>query len=182
MDLLGPTVPDGADRGDAVRLFRRNKRAPTDQQPQKFDPSSDEGIIGLYYSILGTADENFAKAVVDHLERLHEPGGYVREKRQHDFMDLGMKRVYLDALDDIELTVEDTISAPQVGIKKRGMAVVVARWRARGVHNRPLVGIPPSGEEVTIEGMSYTTFRNYNLRVEYSYWHMPELTRRVAER
>jgi hypothetical protein len=165
-----------------VSLFRRNKRAANDQKPQKFDPTSDEGIIGLYYSILGKADENFAQAVIDHLKRLHEPGGYALEKRQHDFMDLGMKRTYLDALDNIELTVEDAICVPEVGIKKRGMAVVVARWTARGVHNRPLAGIDPSGEEVTIEGMSYTTFRNYNVRVEYSYWHMPELTRRVAER
>ena len=165
-----------------MRLFRRKKSAADDQKPQKFDPTTDEGIVGLYYSILGQADDHFAQAVVAHLMRVHEPGGYAQEKSQHDFMDLGMKRTYLDALDDIEFAVEDAFGVSNVGIKKRGMAAVVARWKARGIHNRPLMGVAPSGEEITIEGMSYTTFRNYNIRVEYSYWHMPELTRRVTER
>ena len=165
-----------------MSLFRRKKSAANDQKPQKFDPTTDEGIVGLYYSILGKADDDFSQAVVAHLKRLHEPGGYAQEKSQNDFMDLGMKRTYLDALDNIEFTVEDAICVANVGIKKRGMAAVVARWKARGIHNRPLIGVAPSGEEVTIEGMSYTTFRNFNIRVEYSYWHAPGLTRRVIER
>jgi len=40
-----------------------------------------------------------------------------------------------------------------------------------------VAGLVPNGEQVTIEGTTYTTFRNYNIRLEYTYWHMAELTR-----
>jgi hypothetical protein len=35
---------------------------------------------------------------------------------------------------------------------------------------------------VTIPGVTYTTFRNYYLKLEYTYWHFPELGRKLAER
>src|SRR5438309_6601286 len=160
MDLLGHERPDGADRGNAVSIFSRKKRALKHQAPQEVDPSGDEGIVGLYYSILDTVEEEYAKAAVRHLERLHQPGGYALEKKENDFMDLGMKREYLDAMDDMELTVEDTFCMPQLGLKKRGMAVLVTRWKVRGLHNRPLAGLAPSGSQLEIEGMTYTSFRN----------------------
>jgi hypothetical protein len=161
-----------------VSLFRRKKK------PTGFDvdPTSDQGIIGLYYSILDRIDEAFSDAATSHLERLHEPDGYAREKQGRDFMELGMRRTYLDALDDLEFTIDDAITVPELGIRKRGGAAVVTRWTARGTQNRPLAGVPAGGEQVTIEGMTYTTFRNYNIRAEYTYWHMVELTRRMVER
>jgi hypothetical protein len=163
-----------------VSIFRSKKRAIKKQEPQDVDPDTDEGIVGLYYSIMGTVDEEYVKAASSHLERLHQPGGYAREKQEQDFMDLGMGRPYLDALDDIEFTIEHTMSVPETAMKKRGMAVLVTRWTVRGVHNRPLAGVAPSGEQITIEGMTYTSFRNYNVRTEYSYWHLPERTRRMV--
>jgi hypothetical protein len=163
-----------------VSIFRSKKRARRKQKPGEVDPDTDEGIIGLYDSILATVEEEFTKAVSIHLEHLHQPGGYAREKQQHDFMDLGMRRSYIDALDDIEFTIEDTMCLPQLQMRKRGMAVLVTRWTVRGVHNRPLAGVAPSGDQITIEGMTYSTFRNYNVRVEYTFWHMPELTRRMV--
>ena len=163
-------------------IFRRKKRALKNQRPEDVDPSTDEGIVGLYFSLLGQAEEAYANAVTDHLRRLHEPGGYGREKREHDFMDLGMKKTYLDGLDDMEITVEDSVTSPQLGMRGLGQAVVISRWSVRGVHNRPFAGIAPSGQQVTIEGITYTTFRNYNIRVEYTYWQLPELTRRMTQR
>jgi hypothetical protein len=161
-----------------MRLFGRKKKEGID-----VDPATDEGIIGLYYSIVGTIEADFANAAAAHLERLHEPGGYAREKSEHDFMDLGMKRSYIQALDDLQFEVQDSVSLPMLPLKRRGGAVIVSRWTARGVHNRPVVaGVVPSGEQVTIEGMTHTTFRNYNIRLEYTYWHMAELTRRMVER
>jgi hypothetical protein len=163
-----------------MRLFGRKKK---EGESGVIDPESDEGIIGLYYSIIGRVDSDFAGAAAAHLERLHEPGGYAREKSEHDFMDLGMKRSYIGALDDLQFKVEDSVTVSQLGLRRRGMAVIVSRWTASGVHNRPVVaGVSPSGERVTIEGITYTSFRNFNLRLEYTYWHMAELTRRMVER
>ena len=161
-----------------MSLFRRSKKA----QATEIDPTTDEGIVGLFYSILGEIVDDFATAATDHLGRVHEPGGLAREKQRRDFMELGMDRSYLDALDDMEFTVDGAISVPQMGVRNRGTAVVVTRWTARGVHTRPLDGVEPTGEQVTIEGMNYTTFRNFNIRSEYTYWHVVEFTRRMVER
>ena len=164
-----------------MSLFRR-KKVETEMVNLDVDPAKDQGMIGLYYRLTVEAEEDFANAVTTHLARIHEPGGIVREKQEHDFMELGMKRDYLDALDDIEFKVEDVVSAPVLQMKKRGQASLVTRWTARGVHNRPLGDMPPTGEAVTVEGMTYTSFRNYNIRVEYTYWQIPEVTRRMVER
>jgi hypothetical protein len=164
-----------------VRLFGRKKE--TEQQGARIDPATDDGIIGIFYAIVDRVEADFANATAAHLQRLHEPEGYAREKSEHDFMDLGMSRDYLYALDDLEFTVQDSVTVPQYPVRRRGMAVVVSRWTARGTHNRPLAdGDEPSGEQVTIEGVTYTAFRNYNIRTEYTYWHMPEFTRRMVER
>jgi hypothetical protein len=166
-----------------MRLFGRKKEQEQEQEGASLDPTTDEGIVGLFYSILERIEGDFRDAAGTHLERLHEPGGYAREKSAHDFMDLGMKRSYIDALDDLQFTLEDSVTVPQLPLKRRGTAVVVSRWTARGVHNRPgVAGLAPSGEQVTIEGMTYTSFRNFNIRVEYTFWHMTEFTGRMTER
>lgn len=168
-----------------MRLFRRNKKDQVEESEQvdfDMDPLKDPGLVGLFFRILTEAENEFAKAVTTHLERIHEPGGYAREKQEHDFMELGMKRDYLDALDDIEFTVDEIEADVEVPIRKRGFATLLTRWTARGTHTRPLNGLQPSGEPITIEGITYTTFRNYNIRVEYSFWQAPELTRRMVER
>jgi hypothetical protein len=166
-----------------VSFFRRSKKKDEDVGEMSFDmdPLKDPGMIGLFFRTMGVVEDKFAEAVTTHLVNIHEPGGYAREKQAHDFMDLGMRREYLDALDDIEFTVDEVISAPESGLKKRGTATMVTRWKVRGVHSRPLSGVAPSGEQVTVEGITYTTFRNYNIRVEYTYW-TSDLARRMVER
>ena len=162
-----------------MKLFGRKEK---EKQKPVGDPTEDEGVIGLWRSKMAIAEGVFLDDVVRHLSSLHEPGGIAREKRENDFMDLGMGRRYLDALDDIEFSVEDSATLLQMGVRKRGMAQVMTRWSVRGVHNRPLLGIPPSGQQVTLRGVTYTTFRDYQIRVDYSYWEFPELTRRMVER
>jgi hypothetical protein len=164
-----------------MRLLGR-KKPDKKQNPADVDPSTDEGIIGLFYSILGEVEDDFGNAARRHLARIHEPGGYDREKAEHDFMDLGMRRSYIEALDDIEFSVQDSVVMPFLPARRRGMAHVVSRWEVRGIHNRPLLSIEPSGQQVTIAGLTFTTFRNYNVRVDYSYWEMPALTGRMVGR
>ncbi len=52
---------------------------------------------------------------------------------------------YLNAFPDLQVTVED-----QVAEGDR----VVTRWRARGTHQAELMGIPPSGNQVDIDGIT----------------------------
>jgi hypothetical protein len=144
--------------------------------------AGEEGIVGLFVAKMAAAEAEFANYVVGHLERLHEPGGYAREKQENDFMDLGMRRSYLDALDDIEFSVDQRLVYAEYGIRKRGGAQTLTHWTVRGVHNRPLLGIAPSGDQVTLTGVTFTTLRNYKIRVDYTYWEFPQLTRRMVER
>jgi hypothetical protein len=158
-----------------MKLFRRGKKEEEGDGAQ-----SEYGIIDLYGAHLAKEERGYLNDVVEHLQRIHEPGGYEREKQDHDFIDLGMARSYLDALDDIEFAVEDHYAYAFMQLRKKGMGQAVTRWTVRGVHNRELLGVPPSGEQVTIGGITYTTFRNYRLRTEYTIWELPELTRRVV--
>jgi SnoaL-like polyketide cyclase len=158
-----------------VKLFGRKKKE------EEVDRNSDEGAVGLYFTAMGKAEQEYAKFAGAHLRRIHEPGGYALEKQDNDFMDLGMRRTYLDALEGLEFSVEDTAVVASGAGRAVGMAQVITRWTVRGRHNRPLLGIPPSGEEVTVEGVTYTTFRNYYLKLEYTYWHFPERTRTMGE-
>ena len=55
---------------------------------------------------------------------------------------------------------------------------MVTRWTVHGVHARSLAGIEPTGEQIAIDGVTFTTIREYRLRSDYSYWQIPELTRK----
>lgn len=171
-----------AEKKSGEGRFSRVKKIDENEVFVGIDPMEDQGMVGMYFRAMAQIEGDFAKAVRVHLENLHEPDGYAREKQAHDFMELGMKREYLDALDDIEFTIEEIVSAPVTALRRRGMATLVTRFQVRGVHSRPLAGFPPSGQPVTLEGITYTTFRNYNVRVEYTYWHIPEVTRSMVER
>jgi hypothetical protein len=161
-----------------VRLFGRSKKPSEDATAdvKVADPST--GMARLIYDMNEKAENEFVKFVVEHLERIHEPGGYEREKREvSDFMDMGMGRKYLEALDDIKLTIGDIL----VLAETRGRTAkceVVTRWTVRGVHARPLAGIEPTGDQTAIDGVTITTIRDYRLRSDYSYWQIPELTRK----
>ena len=52
--------------------------------------------------------------------------------------------MYLSAFPDTKMTVEDMIAAGDT---------VVTRWRATGTHNGELMGIPPTGKQVTVTGI-----------------------------
>jgi hypothetical protein len=161
-----------------MRLFRRGKKEsePGADGVQIADPNS--GMARLLRDMTEKAEAELAKFVSAHLERIHEPGGYEREKREvSDFMDLGMGRTYLEALDQVEFSAGETFMLSQLR-GKGGRADVVTRWTVRGVHSRPLAGLEPSGEEITIDGVTISSIRDFRLRTEYSFWQTPELTRK----
>jgi len=53
--------------------------------------------------------------------------------------------MYLTAYPDTHFTIEDQIAEGDT---------VVTRWTARGTHKGPLMGIPPTGKQVTVTGIS----------------------------
>jgi hypothetical protein len=162
-----------------VGLFRKKKKEHKIGTLTVADPEG--GMASLLAEMTDKTEHEFSKFVAEHLQRIHEPGGYEREKKRADFMDLGMGRKYLAALDDIELSIVESLAIAETRGRRRGVAKVLTRWEVRGVHARPLVGLPPSGTAVTINGVTFTNFRDYRIRAEYSYWEVPELTRSVLD-
>ena len=55
--------------------------------------------------------------------------------------------MYRTAFPDVHFTIEDQIAEGDT---------VVTRWTARGTHQGPLMGIPPTGKQAMVTGVSIT--------------------------
>jgi steroid delta-isomerase-like uncharacterized protein len=85
---------------------------------------------------LAVIDELVAPNYVDHdpTGPIHGPEGFKQ-----------FVSMYLTAYPDTHFTIEDQIAEGDT---------VVTRWTARGTHKGPLMGIPPTGKQVTVTGIS----------------------------
>jgi predicted ester cyclase len=143
-----------------VSLLRRKKK----------DDGELPGIVQLYFEQQDEGLEENRELVEEHLENLHK-GKLAEEKRKHDFVDLAMPRAYLDALDDLEFTLHELLAFGDQ---------VAARWTVRGIHRRDLLGLEPTGEEVTIDGVAICVVKYERVRQEWWYWEMPGLEQRLG--
>ena len=86
---------------------------------------------------LAAIDDYFAPTVIDHSLPPGAPGG-IEGVRQT----IGM---FVSAFPDLHLTVEDLIAEGDR---------VVARWTLRGTHQGASLGMPPTGKQFTMPGIS----------------------------
>lgn len=84
---------------------------------------------------LAVIDEFIAPNYVD-----HEPTTTLQGPEAHKQFVL----MYRSAIPDLHITIEDQIAE---GDK------VVTRWTARGTHQGPLMGIPPTGKQAVVTGI-----------------------------
>jgi steroid delta-isomerase-like uncharacterized protein len=82
---------------------------------------------------LAIVDELVATDHLNHSDNVHGPEEYKQ-----------FITVYRTAFPDLQMTVEDQIAE---GDK------VVNRWTARGTHKGELMGIPPTGKQMTVMGI-----------------------------
>ena len=68
---------------------------------------------------------------------------------------------YRAAFPDLQLTVDDLVVE---GDK------VVGRWTARGTNTGPLMGMPPTGKQATISGISILTFAGNQVTEQRTNW------------
>ena len=68
---------------------------------------------------------------------------------------------YLDAFPGLKMTVEDQVAE---GDK------VVTRWVVEGTHEGELMGVPPSGNDVRVEGMTIDRFENGKFVESWDNW------------
>lgn len=82
---------------------------------------------------LAIVDELVATNHVNHTDNVHGPEEYKQ-----------FITMYRTAFPDLHMTIEDQIAE---GDK------VVNRWTSRGTHKGDLMGIPPTGKQITVMGM-----------------------------
>ena len=95
----------------------------------------------------------------------------------------GMPLTYLEGLSDVIFTV-------------RGQATkdltVVTRWEVHGLHTAEMLGVPPTGRDVTTHGMTLVRFdqnpnpdapgRLSRALEEWTYWDLPALAEQIGAR
>jgi steroid delta-isomerase-like uncharacterized protein len=69
--------------------------------------------------------------------------------------------VYREAFPDLRATVEEQIAE---GDK------VLTRWSARGTHEGELLGIPPTGKQSTVTGMTLDRFEGGKIAESWDNW------------
>ncbi|HBY97984.1 MAG: ester cyclase [Ardenticatenaceae bacterium] len=85
----------------------------------------------------------FSPELVDHALPPNMPQGLEGRKT--------LAAMFFRAFPDIATTIEDLVAE---GDK------VVTRWSVRGTHRGELMGIPPTGKQVTVTGMAIDRFEN----------------------
>ncbi len=68
---------------------------------------------------------------------------------------------YSDAFEGAQITVKDQIAEGDA---------VATRWEGRGRHTGELMGVPPTGKEVVVEGLNLTRLRDGKIVEEWSNW------------
>ncbi len=113
---------------------------------------------------------NRQKMVNQHLEVIHQPGGQAQIKASADFMDLGSARPYLDALSDITFSIDDQVLTGND---------IFTVWTVTGRHTGELCGLAPTGNQVTLRGVTMSIIKEGVIATEYTYWDFPALTERL---
>lgn len=120
--------------------------------------NDNKAVVGRYYGdILNQrqVDALDELAVEDYVEHDPFPG------QGNGRADLKARaKLLLSAFDPLQFTVEDVIAE---GDK------VVVRWTNTGTHNGVFLGIPPTGNTVTVAGIDIHTVRNGRMA---EHWHV----------
>lgn len=103
---------------------------------------------------LAAADELYASNHVTH-DPANPTAGRGPEAVKRD------ASMYLAAFPDLQLTIEELLSEGDR---------VVTRWTARGTHKGDLMGIAPTGRQVTITGIGVDRIAGGKIQESWSNW------------
>ena len=70
-------------------------------------------------------------------------------------------RTYLTGFPDGRITVDDQLAEGDL---------VATRWTGRGTQNGELMGIPPTGKQVTVSGLTISRVKDGKIVEEWSNW------------
>jgi predicted ester cyclase len=159
---------DKEDKDDSAQSKEDSARSKQDAELAHLPP----GVRYVRRKAMAAHSER-EEHVVEHLMAIHEPGGLAARKQSADFMELGTPHSYLDALSDLELTIDDMVITTQ--------QQVAARWTVTGVHVADLHGVQATGQPITITGVTILVMQDKYVLSDYKYFDFPELTRRASK-
>ena len=87
-----------------------------------------------------------------------------------DVVQLGSQLLYLDALSDVQLKIQDHLL---------DSTRIVTRWTVYGKHDRDFLGMEPTGREVTFGGVTVSLLSDETIAQEFHYWDVVELLRQI---
>ena len=102
---------------------------------------------------MGVIDELVAPDYVGHdpsQPELHGPDGVK-----------GFVTTYLSAFPDGRITIDEQLAEGEL---------VASRWTGRGTHQGDLMGIPPTGKQVTVSGITISHVKNGKVVEEWTNW------------
>jgi steroid delta-isomerase-like uncharacterized protein len=102
---------------------------------------------------VGVIDELVAPDYIGHdpsQPELHGPDGVK-----------GFVTTYLSAFPDGRITIDEQLAEGEL---------VASRWTGRGTHQGDLMGIPPTGKQVTVSGITISRVKNGKVVEEWSNW------------
>jgi steroid delta-isomerase-like uncharacterized protein len=102
---------------------------------------------------LGVIDELVAANYVGHDPAMPESKGPAGVK---EFVS-----TYLAGFPDGKVTIEEQFAEGDL---------VASRWTGRGTHQGDLMGIPPTGKQVTVSGITISRVKNGKVVEEWSNW------------
>ena len=109
--------------------------------------------VELWQGNIGVIDELVAPDYVGHdpsQPEMHGPDGVK-----------GFVNTYLSAFPDGRITVDEQLAEGEL---------VASRWTGRGTHQGDLMGIPPTGKQVTVSGITVSRVKNGKVVEEWTNW------------
>jgi predicted ester cyclase len=160
-----------------MALFRKKQKDDHDEEPSgdmmdqlarmSIEELEDSTEVRYQQREVQERFDKQAAMIARHLEVVHMPGGLARIKQEADFMDLGAARPYLDSLSDITFEIGDQVPAGNQ---------IFTTWTVTGTHTGELCGIAPTGERVTMRGVTMSVIRDGVIATEYTYWDFAPVT------
>jgi steroid delta-isomerase-like uncharacterized protein len=78
---------------------------------------------------------------------------------------------YLTAFPDGKITIDDQLAEGDL---------VTSRWTGRGIHQGDLMGIPPTGKQVTVTGITISRVKDGKVVEEWTNWDTLGLLQQVG--
>jgi steroid delta-isomerase-like uncharacterized protein len=135
------------------------------KRPSKEDAMDNARIVR------GVAEQLFGRGRLDFVDEYYDPQYRGHDTLNGEFGRLRLKEIvamYRTAFPNMNMRIDDLVETSEK---------VLARWTARGTHTGMFLGVPPTGRESQVQGISLYTFQDGLILEEWTQWNALGLLR-----